>query len=121
MFSVRHESCLNSKLTWKVLLSTVVPTAGNKTLEMNLYDCHEVMVQLYSNPAIRQSITFRRENIISDAGLVGSVVPDFYFAGNRLYFKITGVNGTTITISDVGNTGSIPWGNPAAMIVIFGR
>ena len=79
------------------------------------------MVQLYSQPAIRQSITFRRENIITDAGAVGSVLPDFYWAGNRLYFKITGVNGTTITISDIGSSGSVSWGNPNAMIIIFGR
>lgn len=85
---------LNKGLTWKTLVSGQITGNGSYPLLNDLNGATEVLIQLYSDNKIRQSL------IVSVAQLRASLVfPDFYFAGHRMYCQMD-VTSSSILISN---------------------
>lgn len=87
-------TALNNGLTWKTLVSRQITGNGSYPLLNDLNGATEVLIQLYSDNKIRQSL------IVSVAQLRASLVfPDFYFAGHRMYCQMD-VTSSSILISN---------------------
>ena len=118
---------LNSNLSWKNLITSntwIIPTASEVTYNttVNLEDVHEIIILLcsyaYNYYCIRQSLTVINPNV----ELSAAVVPDFMFAGTRMYFSMQKVTANSIKIHTASPTsGTVYWGESAVRCRILYR
>lgn len=110
-------NALNSKIKKCTLLVTDFnPTEGMEKTVASMSGYDELLICLVSNGWVRQTYT---APLIMIPSTGNGCLPDFYFAGSRLYLAINKTSDTKLVFSNLGASGgSATWANTALRIYI---